>query len=614
MRRIALLLSALAVGSVAQAQLTLTGTSYTQNFDNIGSALPQGWSLRTAASATTLGTDVSTTNYLGTPAANTSWNNTTGSFKNAASANGFANYAAGTVALQTSATDRALAVRQVSNTSATFPGTDSGAAFVLQITNTTGLSSFNLTFKLQSLDSTSTRVTAWKVDYGFGATPATFTATTPTGTLTTGGNIYSNNTVTVNFGTALNNQTGPVWIRIVTLTGTTGTSNRATTGIDDFNLTWTGAGGPNYRPAITGKTPANNATNVALTDPVTVTFDRQVTGNAAGNFRIKNRTDNTTQTIAGNTVTVAGHVVTIPGVTLLNSKTYHITFDSTAIDTAGYKSYGSYDTTAWVFTTVAGSVGPVTAINESFNTSCPAGLPAGWSQYSAAGTQAWRCSNTAPDYYMSMNGGSATASDSNQDWLITPELTAAANRKLWFRTRYRFGGPNMDVVYSTNYSGTGDPNTATWTSLGINTYVAADSNTWVTKTANLPTGNLRIAFKYLSLQSTTPGSARQWDVDSVVAMVANGIGSIGSTANTLPVQVLGNASNGHVMIGFSLENSAALKVAIYDLAGRVVYMDTTRGVKGKNTLVLTPQTLQSGMYIIRVSDGTQQGIARTFIQ
>lgn len=606
MRRIALLLSALAIGSVAQAQLTLTGTSYTQNFDNIGTGLPIGWEVDSNATATGKGIGIA---YDTTK---TNWSNST-------TTNGkFRNYAAKgslpwneTTANQALATNRALGVRQVGTL-------DSQLAFTLQIANTTGLSNFNLSFNLMSLDSTSPRVTTWRVDYGFGAVPSTFTAATATGTLTTGGNTFSQSTINVNFGTALNNQTGPVWLRIVALNKTTGSGNRATTGIDDFNLTWTGAGGPNYRPVITGKTPANNATNVALTDPVTVTFDRKVTGNAAGSFRIKNRTDNTTQTIAGNLVTVAGNTVTVPGVTLLNSKTYHVTFDSTAVDTAGYKSYGSYDTTAWVFTTAAPPVGTLTSLNETFDASCP-NLPAGWSRENVAGTgQQWQCYETpsgSGNYVMRMNGFSG-GNNVNEDWLITPKLnvSAAATPKLVFKLWKRFAGTEAAVMLSTDYTGTGAPSAATWTNLNTIAVSPQDTSFYKLFVQDLNAYKAQpfyLAFRYIS--TATDG----YDVrlDSVVVNnITTGIGSIGSTANTLPVQVLGNATNGHVMVGFSLENSAALKVAIYDLAGRVVYMDTPRGVKGKNTLVLAPQTLQSGMYIIRVSDGTQQGIARTFIQ
>ena len=55
--------------------------------------------------------------------------------------------------------------------------------------------------------------------------------------MTTAG-VFSNNTVTANFGTALNNQAGKVWIRIVVPGASTGGGNRPSTAIDNFKLTW----------------------------------------------------------------------------------------------------------------------------------------------------------------------------------------------------------------------------------------------------------------------------------------------------------------------------------------------------------------------------------------
>lgn len=235
MKKIALLFTGLMAGLTVNAQVNLTGTSYTEDFDNLSSGLPAGWSVYTGADATSLGTDVGATRYNAAP---TKWNSTTGQFRNVASADNFAFFADADSTLQQNATDRALALRQVGQTSSTFPGSDPGGAFAFQIGNTTNLENFKLSFKLQSLDSASTRSTVWTVDYAIGSAPSAFTSVAVTGNDTTGGNTYSNNIINVDFGSALDNQSGPVWIRIAALTPSTGSGNRPTTGIDDFQLTW----------------------------------------------------------------------------------------------------------------------------------------------------------------------------------------------------------------------------------------------------------------------------------------------------------------------------------------------------------------------------------------
>ncbi|GGG92532.1 lamin tail domain-containing protein [Pedobacter zeae] len=206
------------------AQVSLTSSPYVENFDGIGNGLPNGFTGRTSANATSLGT-VATFATASAP-----WNNVSAGFKNLASAT--AGAAAGTTA-QAAATDRALGLRQTSAA-----GYDPGSAFVFQIANTTGKSAFKLTFDLQSLDASSPRTTTWAVEYAFGATPTNFTAAAVTGTTTTGGSTFSNNSISVDFGTALDNNAGPVWIRLVALSATTGSGNRATTAIDNFNLTF----------------------------------------------------------------------------------------------------------------------------------------------------------------------------------------------------------------------------------------------------------------------------------------------------------------------------------------------------------------------------------------
>ena len=221
----------LCTASILQAQMTLTGSSYTQSFDSIGTGYPTGWTVGKTATASALGTSVTLTTTK------TAWKSNSGGAFNYASATGLTIADTTNLANQTASTNRALGFRQTGNN-----GGDSGAVFMFQIANTTGLSAFNFAFKLQSLDNAVIRATTWKVQYAFGATPSTFTdATTTPAPLTTGGSTWGSTNVSVNFGAALDNNAGPVWIRIVALTKTVGSGSRPVTAIDDVNLTWTSA-------------------------------------------------------------------------------------------------------------------------------------------------------------------------------------------------------------------------------------------------------------------------------------------------------------------------------------------------------------------------------------
>ncbi|KQM72525.1 hypothetical protein ASE74_23265 [Pedobacter sp. Leaf216] len=210
------------------AQVTLGISPYVETFDGIGTALPAGFSTRVNATATALGTISPFTNTA------TAWNNGTGAFKNFASATAGAT---ATPVAQTAATDRALGLRQTAALG------DGSGAFVFQLANTTGKTGFKLSFNLQSVDATSPRTATWRIDYGIGAAPSTFTAATTTGTLTTGNNLFTNNVVNVDFGNALDNNANTIWIRIVSLNTTTGSGNRPSTAIDNFNLSFISGGG-----------------------------------------------------------------------------------------------------------------------------------------------------------------------------------------------------------------------------------------------------------------------------------------------------------------------------------------------------------------------------------
>jgi len=243
MKKVLLLSGLIGLTATSFAQVSLTGTSYTQNFNSIGGGLPAGWGVYSASTATSLGA----LETLAQSATTGVYNDTSCGATNVSS-RGFKNYASGNVtnqgtpcATQQVATDRALGVRQIGNTSTPKPNLDSGAAFVINLANTSHRHNFMLTFKLQSLDTSSPRTTKWIVDYGVGAAPSTFTpVTTSPASLVTGNHIFSNTTVTATMPTAMDDKTTPVYIRVVTLEPSTGSGNRASTAIDDFGLTWTG--------------------------------------------------------------------------------------------------------------------------------------------------------------------------------------------------------------------------------------------------------------------------------------------------------------------------------------------------------------------------------------
>jgi hypothetical protein len=211
--------------------ISLTTSPVLIDFNNIGSGLPTGVYMKQESTATSIGNDA--TIYGGTLSSKTLWNNVSAGAKNFASATGLT--ATSDQTAQDGSANRALGFRQTS----TVPtGGDPGVAFAFKIANTTGKTNLKLEFLLQSLDNSIGRTTTWTVDYGIGDNPTTFTtvATTPA-TLTTSGT-FASTAVTVNFPAALNNVSGPFWVRIVALTATTGSGSRPSTAVDDVKFSW----------------------------------------------------------------------------------------------------------------------------------------------------------------------------------------------------------------------------------------------------------------------------------------------------------------------------------------------------------------------------------------
>jgi hypothetical protein len=223
----------LAAAPAASGQVTLTGSgSYAEHFDGLSGGLPIGWTVRLFATNTVLGQDVTGSNYAATA---TSWTNSTGQFANYASALNPGVTGSEISTTQATMANRALGVRQSSSLG------DPGAAFTLQLANTSGFQDFNLSFSAQLL-SVQGRDTNFTVRYGVGANPSSFTTLGTINTGTLNGNAFGEDPFTLGPSAlaGLNDVNDTVWIQVTALTASSGSgSNRDTFAIDDFQLTYT---------------------------------------------------------------------------------------------------------------------------------------------------------------------------------------------------------------------------------------------------------------------------------------------------------------------------------------------------------------------------------------
>lgn len=218
--------------TISFAQVTLSGASYTQDFNSIGSGLPTGWSVYTSATDTTLGTATTFTTTT------TSWSSTT-------AGSDFRNIATFGSSNQSTDSDRAIGWRPLAASSGARTG-----AVMLSLANTTGFTNFSLSFDIFTANNVNETQT-YSIEYRVGNSGAftqLSTFTTPdSGSLSLNASTISVNSVSLS---ALSNQSQSVYFRIRG-TATSGTS-LDTIGIDNFVLSYSAIPEPSTCAAIFG--------------------------------------------------------------------------------------------------------------------------------------------------------------------------------------------------------------------------------------------------------------------------------------------------------------------------------------------------------------------------
>lgn len=482
-----------AVSGSGVGVINLTSAPYLQDFNSIGTGLPAGITGRSGASATNVGPTV-----LVYSTADAVWNGTGGGLKNFRSG-----------VEDAAPTDRAFGFRQVG-------GTDPGAAYVFQISNTANKINFSLDFLLQSLDASSPRATTWRVDYGIGINPSSFIVAPATGNLTTGGNTFSVEPIHVDFGNALDDIADIVTIRIAAISGSTNTGNRPSTAIDDFTLNWQSPTDKTISTSVNSIVfPATNiggqSTQTYTVNSTNLTDNLLVT--ATGAFTVSS--DNST---FSNSVSVTPPNGTAATIYVRFSPTANSVFNGTLTHT-------SSDAFARTINVSGEGIDP-NALAFNFNTCTVTSLPgSGFISINTTGAQRWGCSGFGRNSSnaVDVNGYANGAAQSNEAWLISPvlNLVGFANMPvLSFYSRGEFTGPLLKLFVTTNYDGVSAPTSATWTEItnaNFPTPPGSATSAWtlsdnIDLSAYKGVPNVRIAFVYTS--SVALGAAR-WSVDDI---------------------------------------------------------------------------------------------------
>ena len=219
--------------------------------------------------------------------------------------------------------------------------------------------------------------------------------------------------------------------------------------------------------------------------------------------------------------------------------------------------------------------------------------------YSALGDeQMWEPREFGGKFFAQMNGFFDGGHLTNEDWLISPALNMDVydDEVLAFENANNFNGPDLELLVSTDYDGTSDPNTATWTDLSQSVTWSPGGYEYVDSgeiDLSSFSGTGYIAFKYISSVSV---EGKLWQVDSIVVSA-----SVLSNVNEAvqEEQLISTPSvNGDQLTFEVLGSQKEMVFAIYNMEGRLI--QEYNNIAALGMVQLPVLDLASGMYILQV--------------
>ncbi len=168
-----------------------------------------------------------------------------------------------------------------------------------------------------------------------------------------------------------------------------------------------------------------------------------------------------------------------------------------------------------------------------------------------SGTYTWTTATHNGNSYAYANAYNQGVSET---WLITPAITPlnAGGVVLSFSSAKNYNGPSIQIKYSTDYSGTGSPATATWTDITADCSLSEGSWTWE------ESGDLEIAGAspvcFAWVYTSGENSAAGWEIDNIMVMPGNASVPTPSITITAPANGSTFSSLDTLPIGVNIEN------------------------------------------------------------
>jgi hypothetical protein len=200
-----------------------------------------------------------------------------------------------------------------------------------------------------------------------------------------------------------------------------------------------------------------------------------------------------------------------------------------------------------------------------------------------------------------MDGYAGGINNVNEDWLITPAMNfdLYTNEVLSFMNAYSYTGNPLAAKISSNYDGTGDPNSFTWTDLAPT--LSPGGFAW-TSSGDIDVSGASGTGVYVGFKYTSDATASStWELDDVLVLGTPLVG-LSEKTNVSDFTISPNPSQGIVKLSFSGKGNKEIR--IMNVTGSKVYQETT----DLTFLNIDLTNISSGIYFVQVTDESSSKI------
>lgn len=230
----------------------------------------------------------------------------------------------------------------------------------------------------------------------------------------------------------------------------------------------------------------------------------------------------------------------------------------------------------------------------------------GWTTVSVIGDQVWDRDNTygiGGTPCAKMSGFEVEPFD-NEDWLISPAMNfdEYENESMNFFSAMNYTGPDLELKASTDYSGSGDPNAATWTNLS---FTMPPGGNWdfvesgIVDLSSFSGTAVYVAYKFTC---TTAGSAT-WELDEIAINGEENAG-VDPEPSNYPTDFEALASNTTITLDWTDAVGSQLPLGYIIFAGT----SSTLPIPEDGTPVADDLDLSDGNGAFNVAFGTENAM------